>query len=252
MTLLMTHSSLSKVNVKGLGRLRVAIGSVFVAISLLLLRFFQLSEANLFWIALMGFGVVLFIVGLKWLLDSVTFLQAYRDMWPIFSLGMVIAWLIHAARVEDLVAASWLGQLFGTLTVSVSTMLLRVCGANVMPEGNTLFFGSPSLISAVQVTPLCGGFLSVLMFIAAFAFILIDVGRTLGSWRLILLFLLGMTVTLIAALLRVFVVTLAGFYWGFETMMLAHTYVGYVLFLIVVCGFWYVSIEWSKRLTQSR
>lgn len=234
--------------ISGLGRQRPVIGAVLVAVSLLLLRFFQLSEATLFWIALMGIGVLLFVVGSKWLLDGMNFLRAYRDMWPIFSLGMVIAWLIHAARVEDVIAGSWLGESFGTLTVSVTTLLLRVWGVPVTPEGNILLFGPPSLVSGVQVTALCGGFLSVLMFIAAFAFVLVDVGRVLGGWRLTVLFLLGVTVTLVAALLRVFVVTLAGFYWGSDTMTLAHTYLGYVLFLVVVCGFWYFSISWSRRL----
>jgi hypothetical protein len=55
----------------------------------------------------------------------------------------------------------------------------------------------------------------------------------------------------VAAILRVFVVTLVGFYLGFDALTLAHTYLGYALFLSVASVFWYVSLTWSKRLTMS-
>lgn len=61
----------------------------------------------------------------------------------------------------------------------------------VTVTGDVLSFGSPSLVGAVEVTPLFGGFLSVLRFIAAFSFVTLDVGRSLGLWRLRLLLLGG-------------------------------------------------------------
>jgi exosortase/archaeosortase family protein len=232
-------------------RLRVIVGCTLVVASLILLRFFQLSDASLEWIGLMGFGVVMFVIGSRWVLDDVSLFADYRGMWPVFSAAMAIAWLIHAANVESYAANSWLGEFFGTVTVYVTLALLHISGVPVSATGDVLSFGSPSLIQAVQVTPLCGGFLSVLMFCAAFSFVTLDVGKSLGLRRLTLLLLGGIAVTVIAAILRVYVVTLAGFYWGWDVLNLAHTYLGYILFLSVASLFWYISLRWSKHLKES-
>lgn len=226
----------------------VVVGLAFVVVSLDLLRFFQLSDANPFWITLMGVGVVMFVTGSKWVLDGVSRFTEYRSMWPVFGAAMSIAWLIHAAQVETYAANSWIGEFFGNVTVYVTLALLHTSHVPVTATGGILSFGAPSLVGAVEVTPLCGGFLSVLMFIAAFSFVTVDVGRSLGLWRLSLLLLLGVSMTIVAALLRVYVVTLVGFYWGWDVLNLTHTYLGYILFLSVASLFWYVSLEWSNHL----
>jgi exosortase/archaeosortase family protein len=227
---------------------RVVVGLALVVVSLGLLRFFQLSDASLFWIALMGIGVIIFVIGSKWVLDGVSLFADYRTMWPVFAAAMTIAWLIHAAQIETYAANSWLGEFFGNVTVHVTLALLHISHVPVTATGSILFFGAPSLVGAVEVTPLCGGFLSVLMFIAAFSFVTVDVGRSLGLWRLSLLLLGGISMTIVSALLRVYVVTLAGFYWGRDVLNLAHTYLGYILFLSVASLFWYISLRWSKHL----
>jgi exosortase/archaeosortase family protein len=170
-------------------------------------------------------------------------------MWPVFSAAIAIAWLIHAAQLESLAAGSWLGAFFGIITVHVTVALLHLSNLHVAVSGDVLSFSPPSLIGAVQVTPLCGGFLSVLMFMAAFGLVTVDVGRSLGVWRLALLLASGTVMTVVAAILRVFVVVLVGFYWGWDALTLAHTYLGYVLFLSVASIFWYLSLRWSKHLT---
>ena len=231
--------------------LRVAAGSCLVLVSLVLLRFFQLADTDLLWVSLMGVGVLMFVTGSRWVLEGVPRLVDYKGMWPVFCVAMVIAWLIHAGQLESYVAGSWLGGFFGGITVYVTVALLHLSKVPVVVSGDVLSFGPPSLVGAVQVTPLCGGFLSVLMFIAAFSFVTLDVGRALGLVRLIPLLLSGMTMTIVASVLRVFVVTLAGFYWGWNALTLVHTYLGYALFLSVASLFWYVSLTWSKRrLTQ--
>ena len=231
--------------------LRVAIGSSLVLVSLVLLRFFQLTDTDLLWVSLMGVGVLMFVIGSRWVLEGVPRLVDYKGMWPVFCVAMVIAWLIHAGQLESYVAGSRLGRFFGGVTVYVTVALLHLTKVPVVVSGDVLSFGPPSLVAAVQVTPLCGGFLSVLMFIAAFSFVTLDVGRALGLVRLIPLLLSGTTMTIVASVLRVYVVTLAGFYWGWNALTLVHTYLGYALFLTVASLFWYVSLTWSKRrLTQ--
>ena len=46
-------------------------------------------------------------------------------------------------------------------------------------------------------------------------------------------------------------VILVGFRWGLDALYLAHTYLGYALFLAVACGFWYAALTWNKRLSSA-
>lgn len=230
-------------------RLRAAIGAVLVLISLFILRAFQLSEPDLFWVALMGCGVIIFAVGSKWVLENVRRFSDYRDMWPVFCAAMVIAWLIHAVQLENYASNSALGAFFGTLTVYSTFFLLRLSNVPVMVSGDVLSFGSPSLVPAIEVTPLCGGFLSFLMFIGAFSIVTVDVGRSLGVRRLSLLLLSGAAVTFAATILRVYIVILVGFHWGMDALSTTHEYLGYILFLTVACGFWYAALTWNKRIS---
>jgi exosortase/archaeosortase family protein len=228
------------------------LGSVLVAVSLVLLRLYQVSHANVFWIILMGGGVVLFAIGSKWVLHGVRLLRDYDGVWPIFCVAMVIAWLIHAVQLENYVADSALGSGFARMTIYVTTCLLRFSHVHLTTDGNVLSLGPPFLMPAIRVTALCGGFLSVLMFVAAFSFVTIDIGRSLGFWRLTALVASGIAVTLLVSLLRLYVVLMAGFYWGWSALIIAHTYVGYVLFLSVTSVFWYASLEWNKHLSIAR
>ena len=229
-------------------RKRVIFASFLVAVSLWLLRLYQLSDANIFWVLLMGGGVVLFAIGSKWLLDNVRLLVGYRDSWPVFCIAMLIAWLVHAAQLENYVADSFLGDAFGQMTIHVTTYLLRLSHLSMATTGNLLLLGSPSLVPSIQITPLCGSFMSVLMFVAAFSFLTIDIGRSLGLLRLTALLVSGTMMTLLVSLLRVYVVVMMGFYWGMSALTIAHTYIGYVLFLSVTSVFWYVSLEWNRHL----
>jgi len=228
---------------------RIIVGSILVLISLVVLRYFQLSEADVFWIVVMGCWVGLFVVGSRWVLYDVKIFSDYRDIWPVLCVAMVVAWLIHAVQLESYASSSPLGAFFETVNVFVTVALLRLTNIPVTVSGDILSFGPPSMIGGVEVTPLCGGFLSFLMFMAAFSFVTLDVGRSLGVSRLAFLLLAGIGVTFAATILRVYVVILVGFRWGLDALYLAHTYLGYAIFLTVACGFWYAALTWNKRLS---
>jgi exosortase/archaeosortase family protein len=192
-------------------------------------------------------AVLIFALGSKWVLQNVRILQAYRELWPVFSVAMAVAWLIHLGQFEEFATNTWLGADFGVATIEVNAFLLRISGINAQVQGQVLRMPPPSMVPAVGVTPLCGGFLSFLMFTVAFGIVLFDVGRQLGKVRLLGVFVLGAVATMIISILRVYIVLVLGFYWGFNVMMTAHTYLGYALFLAFISLFWYFTLRWSKR-----
>jgi len=227
--------------------LRASVGASLVAVSLVILRYFMLAEMSLFWVIWILMGAASFVVGSKWVLEHVTILRPYRDMWPVFCLVNMSAWLIHAGQIDQMLADSGIGSAFAHLTLLDST-LLKLSGVPVAVDGQIVSMGSMSKVGPIAITGLCSGFLSFVMFTAAFSLVLFDVGKTLGARRLSSLFVLGVAGTFFISSLRVYLVLVLGYYWGWGIMETAHLYLGYVLFLCLISAFWYVTLEWSRRL----
>jgi exosortase/archaeosortase family protein len=194
-------------------------------------------------------GVLSFVAGSRWLLNNVPFLMPYRDLWPILCVLDVFAWLIHGSQVDVLITGSWVGAEFASVTLLTSSVLLGFSSIPVVVAGEVISMGSMSKVGAIAVTPLCSGFLSFVMFTLAFSIVLFDVGWSMGWWRLASLFLVGFVSTFIISTLRVYLVLVLGYYWGWDALNAAHLYLGYVLFLCLISAFWYCTFEWRKRLS---
>jgi exosortase/archaeosortase family protein len=224
------------------------VGAFLVAISLIILRYFMLADMNVTWVFFIFVGGASFIVGSKWVLENVSRLQSYRDMWPVFCVVNVFAWMVHASQVDQWLAESSVGAAFASVTLLESTVLLRLSGVSPIVVGGVVSLGAMSKIGPVEVTGLCSGFLSFMLFTVAFSIVLIDVGKTLGARRLSGLFLLGVFGTFLISGFRVYLVLVLGYYWGLGVMEVGHLYLGYVLFLCLISAFWYATLDWSRRL----
>lgn len=233
---------------KALEVVKAIVGFALVVVSLVILRYFMLAQMDMTWIALIGVGVASFVLGSRLLVDNVPLLHPYKDMWVVFCVVNVFAWLIHAGQIDEVMADSSVGSAFAALTVANTAGLLRLSGVPVTSTGEILYMGPQSQIGAVAVTGLCSGFLSFMMFVVAFSLVLFDVGKTLGGRRLLFLFLVGVSGTFFISSMRVYLVLVLGYYFGSAPMDTAHLYLGYVLFLCLIVCFWYATLEWSRRL----
>jgi exosortase/archaeosortase family protein len=229
----------------------VWVGAVLVAVSLLVFRFTQVSALTITapaWVVLILLGVGGFVAGSWLLFEHVTVLRSLRDLWPIFCLMDIFAWLIHASQIDIALSESSLGGGFALFTLRYSSLLLTLSGLHPVVVGEAISMGPLSKVGEIAVTPLCSGFLSFLLFLAAFTVVLLDVGRVLGALRLGVVFGLGAVATFAISGLRVFLVLLAGYLWGWDALGAAHAYLGYVLFLALISGFWYLTLDWCKRI----
>jgi len=233
-------------------RTKIVFGVFFIVGPLILLRFFQLAVVSFFWLMMMPVAVLSFTLGVKWVLQNVRMLRVYSELWPVFAVAMAIAWLVHAGQFEDLIANTWLGEAFGSLTAQITVLLLDVSGMKAVLHGQMLALPPQSRVSGVLITPLCGGLLSFIMFTFAFAIVLFDAGRGFGRAKLLGTFVLGAFATFMIGVLRVYIVLLLGYYMGFDVMMAAHNYLGYVLFLAFVMALWYLVLGSSKRSLNER
>jgi exosortase/archaeosortase family protein len=230
-------------------------GAILVATSLLIFRLTQIWDQVLpwnlsgaGWVVLVVLGAGTFIVGSKWLFEHVIFLRSLRDLWPILCLMDIFAWLLHASQIDVEVTQSPLGVAFAAFTLRYSTLLLGLSGIHSNVSGEIISMGTGSGVGPIAVTPLCGGLLSFILFTVAFTVVLLDVGKTLGPQRLALLFGLGVVGTFVISGLRVFLVLVVGYYFGWGPLELAHEYLGYVLFLSLISVFWYLTLDWCRRI----
>ena len=226
-------------------------GSILVAASLILFRFTQISVSLLngtAWVVAVVIGTVSFIIGSKWLFENVARLRSLRELWSMLCLMDIFAWLIHASQIDVEVTQSTVGVAFAAFTLRYSTLLLSVVGIRSDVSGEVISMGPASGVGPIAVTPLCSGLLSFILFTAAFVVVLLDVGKTLGPRRLGMLFVLGVAATFMISGLRVFLVLILGYYYGWSLLEVAHAYLGYVLFLSLISAFWYLTLKWCRKI----
>jgi exosortase/archaeosortase family protein len=234
----------------GLDRFAV-IGATLVALSLLVFRLTQIwvsSFTGAGWVVVVLAGTCAFIVGSKWVFEHVTFLRSLQELWPIVCLMDIFAWLIHASQIDVEVTQSSVGVAFADFTLQYSRLLLGISGIHSDVSGEVVSMGAASNVGPIAVTPLCSGLLSFILFTVAFTVVLIDVGKTLGPRRLSLLFAVGVMATFMISGLRVFLILVLGYYYGWGTLELAHQYLGYAMFLSLISLFWYLTFEWCRRI----
>jgi len=227
-------------------------GGVLVGFSLLLFRFSQVSVSTLTvvdWILLVPVALVSFAFGSKWLLEGVSFLKG-GGLWPVVCLVYVFVWLIHASQFEVSVADSGVGTAFALFTLRCSSLFLTLSGVHLVILGEVVSMGPGSRIGEVAVTGSCSGLFSFLLFTVAFGVVGLDVGRVLGAVRLCVLFGLGAVGTLLMSGLRVFLVLIAGYLWGWGALGVAHACLGYILYPALISFFWYATLTWSTRLSK--
>jgi hypothetical protein len=193
------------------------VGAVLVASSLITFRFTQIAVSTLTplgWVLFVIVGVGGFILGSKWLFEHVYRLRSLRELWPILCLMDIFAWLIHASQIDVEVTQSSVGEMFAEFTLHYSTILLGLLGIRSVVSGEVVSMGAGSKVGAIAVTPFCSGLLSFVLFTVAFTVVLLDVGETLGLRRIVFLFVLGVAATFMISGLRVFLVLILGYYYG--------------------------------------
>jgi len=223
--------------------------------SLIVFRFTQISNATLTgydWFLLVPVGTLSFVVGSKWLFERVSLLSRFREFWSISCLGYIFVWLLHASQADIALSQSPVGQAFASFTLHYSSLLLSLSGVHPVVTGEVISMGPLSRVGEIAVTPLCSGFLSCVLFAAGFSVVLLDVGRVLGGVRLAIAFGLGVAGTFAISGLRVFLVLITGYFWGWGALAVAHAYLGYVLFLSLISLFWYLTLDWCKRIQERR
>ncbi len=203
-----------------------AIGSVMVGLSLLLR-----NEAEMSFLAL---GVLLVLLG------TCTFIFGMPSSTPGILLG-IYAFAIVFPRVFT----AHLEEPYAQTTVKTVASLISLLGYPVQTQGQVISFisqtGEPlgSYIGAPS-----SGIASITLFVALFALMHLDFKHP--TKKAAYLFLFGLVGTALQNILRLALIILAGYHFGYSAMVKVHDYAGYIIFPAWYIAFAYIYLRSYK------
>lgn len=223
--------------------IRKVLGLVAVGSSLVVFFFYGFGGSFI----LGPLAIALFALGFRFGLYNVRLFRPFRDSFPFLLSAMVVAWIFNASNFQLLIASSPLGEAVDRVTVASSVSLLNVVGFRTFNIGDVLYFPNSSRVSAIAVGPVCSGVMALIVFAALYSCMVLDVGRKASKKKLLTLLALGVAATYLGSLIRVNLTILVALGFGLEMMQLIHLYLGYLIFLGFIAGFWYFSLAWIKK-----
>ena len=144
----------------------------------------------------------------------------------------------------------WVGDPSTLAITNIVTAIVRVFGLPITSHGSVLHFTSitDNLIIAV-IEPGCAGYVTIGVFIALFALMMLDIKLSLRrAWYV---FLIGLTGTWVLNIIRIVISVAAGYYWGKEGLEAMHQNLFYILFPLWYALFAYIYLRranWRKVL----
>ena len=93
-------------------------------------------------------------------------------------------------------------------------------------------------ILSVSIAHSCTGFQSVGIFISAYISYIFNTTKEINLYMISLL-IIGVLASYLANLLRMFVIILAGYFWGGNILYYTHQNIGGLIFLLWISIFWY-------------
>ena len=169
-----------------------------------------------------------------------------------FIIGSVfMTWMAWDTGLHRYLVNSSYGSALAEIARNVAVFTLNLIGIHATNIGNHIILPASSKVQSFDVVNSCSGADTTILFIGAFTIMLADIGRrSISSGKkIVICFVLGAFGTYLTAIMRIPLLGMIGYYFGYDTMETFHTYSGYLIFLASIVVFWWLSLRWigSKR-----
>lgn len=238
----MTYSIKSRLS------LRSVLGLLSMSSAFVLYFLYQSDGGRLLFLPPIGIGVLVF--GFYLSLSGTNFYNKFRGMVLFMSLAVFMSWMAWDTGLHDYIVNSSYGSFLAGITVKFSVYFLDAFGYNVTSAGNQITFLGNSKLQSFDVINSCSGADTTILFLAAFVLMLADQGRRASIQKLAVCFVLGGLGTYLASIMRVPLLGIIGYYYGYDTLETFHMYSGYLIFLGSIVAFWYLSLRWTNKRTN--
>lgn len=141
-----------------------------------------------------------------------------------------------------LLAGGRLGEPSAILTANIVIAITRTLGLPITSQGLVLQFTSVSGdVVSTAVSPECAGYVTIGVFIALFALMMLDIRLPLKkAWYI---FLIGLVGTWLQNIIRILVSLAAGYYWGLAALETMHSNISFVIFPLWYALFAYIYLR---------
>ena len=166
-----------------------------------------------------------------------------------------MTWMAWDTGLHDYIVNSQYGSALAEIARTVAVHVLDMAGIHASNIGNQIILPAGSKVQSFDVVNSCSGADTTILFLGAFSLMLLDIRRrSVSSKKIAACFVLGGLGLYLTAIMRIPLLGMIGYYFGYGTMETFHTYSGYIIFLASVVAFWWLSIRWigDKRTRQDK
>ena len=146
--------------------------------------------------------------------------------------------------------ARYMDMQYSLATVWMVVTSLKTTGFQLTSQGQIIGFpnaGGDEL--SVFVNAACSGSASMTIFIAIFALMMLDI--RLPNRGALYMLVFGVVGTTVQNVIRIIIIILAGYYYDYHGISVAHAYAGYILFPAWFLLFAYVYFMYAKKLSKN-
>ena len=192
-------------------------------------------------------GIALFIFGFYLSFSGTNFYTRFRGMVLFISFAVLMTWIAWDTGLHDYIVNSSYGNFLAGITTKFSVYFLNAAGYDVSNTGNQITFLGDSKVQSFDVLNACSGADTTILFLAAFVLMLVDQGRRASVQKIAVCFVCGAIGTYFVSMMRVPLLGIIGYHYGYDTLETYHMYSGYLIFLASIMIFWYLSLRWINR-----
>ena len=192
-------------------------------------------------------GIAVFVAGFHVGFSGTSFYSKFRGMMLFMTLAVFMSWMAWDTGLHDYIVNSSYGSFLTDVTIKFSVYVLNLLGYNVSNTGGQIIFSGNSMIQSFDVVNSCSGADTTILFLAAFILMLADQGRRASIRKLAVCFVGGGIGTYLVSMMRVPLLGIVGYHYGYDTLETYHMYSGYLIFLGSIVAFWYLSLRWINK-----
>jgi len=171
--------------------------------------------------------------------------------------GIFVFWIFLITHFDEVILHTKMADEMVKLAVIATIHILRLLNYEAdyafyeTADGDQMgiiYLENPSKVSAIYIDARCSGVHSTTIFLIVFAIMILYIGRHASSKKRVgISFLIGGIGTLTTNWIRLTIISLTGYYYGYNTMMRVHDYLGFLLFLLWMTIFWYFAINYMLK-----
>lgn len=227
-------------------KIRFTLGTGLIATAFYIYFLYQNNGGTVFYLPLLGLS--LFTVGFWIGFANTGIYRKFGAIFPFIIGAVFITWVAWNTGLHNYIVNSSYGSALAEIARNVAVYVLDMIGIHASNIGNQIILPAGSKVQSFDVVNSCSGADTTILFLGAFSLMLMDIRRkSVSSKKIIVCFVLGGLGIYLTAIMRIPLLGMIGYYFGYGTMETFHTYSGYLIFLASVAVFWWLSLRWIGK-----